>query len=613
VTFSCYDVPVVVQIRNLFNNETMNRPFIHTTLSCALVLLILGAALPAVSRDKVKSAPVVRVKSDTLSYRDQRRYSYFFLEAVRQENAGNNEAAFNLLSQCLRINPRAAEAYFRQALHLNQMKKDSLALQYLEKAASLRPDNGTYQEKLAEMYIGMGNYAKAIDAYEHLYSANKSRSDVLGMLLQLYKQQNDYPKMLDVVGRIEQQEGQSDQLTLTRMNIYEMMGDSKNAYLTLKALAGSHPNDLSFSVMLGNWLMQNKKPKEAYKIFSKALDEEPDNAYALGSMYDYYRATGENALAQEMMQRILLGKNTPSDSRTQFLKQAIQESEQAHGDSAQLIALIEQVSGIVPNDVNVAGLKAAYYTAKKLPQEVINKSLEQLLAIQPDNAGARFQLIQAKWQQNNWKEIAQLSEPGMLYNPEEMAFYYFTGLARYYQKDDDGALDAFQRGTAEINDKSDPGIVSDFYAIMGEIYHNKGERQKAYAAYDSCLQWKPDQVMTLNNYAYYISVDGGDLKRAEEMSARAVKAEPKNATFLDTYAWVLYKQERYTEAKIYIDQALKNDTDSVPNADILEHAGDIYLKIGDAKTALRMWQQALDNGGDKSVLSRKLTLYKKEK
>jgi Tfp pilus assembly protein PilF len=119
--------------------------------------------------------------------------------------------------------------------------------------------------------------------------------------------------------------------------------------------------------------------------------------------------------------------------------------------------------------------------------------------------------------------------------------------------------------------------------------------------------------MTRNNYAYYLSIEGGDLKRAEQMSAKAVKAEPKNATFLDTYAWVLYKQERYAEAKIYIDQALKNDTDSVTSADILDHAGDIYLKADEYAEAVRLWQRALDNGGDKAALTRKITLYKKEK
>ncbi len=53
-----------------------------------------------------------------------------------------------------------------------------------------------------------------------------------------------------------------------------------------------------------------------------------------------------------------------------------------------------------------------------------------------------------------------------------------------------------------------PDLVSDLYAVMGDILHKKSEEQEAFAAYDSCLQWKDDNVMALNNYAYYLSEEG---------------------------------------------------------------------------------------------------------
>ena len=109
---------------------------------------------------------------------------------------------------------------------------------------------------------------------------------------------------------------------------------------------------------------------------------------------------------------------------------------------------------------------------------------------------------------------------------------------------------------------------------MGDILHDKGREQEAFAAYDSCLHYKPDNLGTLNNYAYYLSLKRTDLQKAEQMSYRTIKAEPNNATFLDTYAWILFEEERYEEAKIYIDQTLLND--SVPSGVVLEHAGDIY-------------------------------------
>lgn len=592
----------------------MRRNFIHITIFTLLAAgcLLCGQSATAKSKKKQKSVATATVR-DTLSYEASRRYAYFFLEAVKQQNAGHYAAAFDLINHCLDINPNAAEAYYMRSRYYGTLHNDSLALQDLQTAARLSPGNDTYQEGVAQMYIGTGNFAKAIDAYEELYAAHRDRDDVLELLIQLYRQQKDYPHMLDAINRLEQVDGSSDQLTMMRMNAYEMMGDAKNAYITLKGLADSHPNDTNFKLMLGNWLMQHKRQKEAYNIYQTVIKAEPDNALAQGAMYDYYRATSQDTLANGMMRRILLGKSTPSETRVQFLRQAIQDNEQHKGDSTIIINLIDTIQRIVPTDTLVAQMKVGYYSLKQLPKDTIDQALTELLKLQPDNAGARMQLIQDHWGKDQWEEIAKLSEPGMMYNPDEMAFYFFTGLARYYLKNDDGALDALKRGAAEINDRSNTDIAADLYSIMGEIYHNKGMNEAAFAAYDSCLIYKPDNIVTLNNYAYFLSEEGIQLKKAEEMSAKAVKAEPKNATYLDTYAWILYKEKRYAEAKVYIDMALKNSADSLSDGTLYEHAGDIYVELHDYSAAVAFYQQAIKKGGNAKALNKKITLYRKKK
>jgi len=330
-------------------------------------------------------------------------------------------------------------------------------------------------------------------------------------------------------------------------------------------------------------------------------------------MYDYYRAMSQDSLANGMMNRILLGKNTPQKSRIQFLRQAIMDSEERKDDSTEVVKLIDRVQQVVPTDTLVAQMRVAYYSMKKFPKSDVNKALSELLEFQPDNAGTRMQLIQNEWDSGNWKKIDSLSTPGMLYNPDEMAFYYFSGLSRWYEKDNRGALDALQRGTRAITDKSNRETVGVIYSILGEIYHNMGNKVQSFAAYDSCLQWKPDDVVTLNNYAYYLGEEGVSLKKAEEMSAKAVKAEPKNATYLDTYAWVLYKQKRYAEAKIYIDMALKFTADSTNDATLREHAGDIYVGLKNYASAVEFYKQALQQGGDIKTLNRKINLYRRRK
>ena len=108
----------------------------------------------------------------------------------------------------------------------------------------------------------------------------------------------------------------------------------------------------------------------------------------------------------------------------------------------------------------------------------------------------------------------------------------------------------------------------------------------------------------LNNYAYYLSLNGGDLTKAEQMSYRTVKQEPSNSTYLDTYAWILFMQERYAEAKLYINQAVASDT--IASDVILEHAGDIYAMNGDIVRALDYWRKAKDAGSESKVLIRKI-------
>ena len=181
-------------------------------------------------------------------------------------------------------------------------------------------------------------------------------------------------------------------------------------------------------------------------------------------------------------------------------------------------------------------------------------------------------------------------------------------MAYYTMADEEAALSTFQNGIGVINDDSNPEIVSDFYAVMGDLLHQKGLAREAFEAYDSCLQWKDDNIMCLNNYAYYLSERGEQLEKAEQMSFRTLKADPKNATYLDTYAWILFMQKRYAEAKVYIEQALQNDSDV--SAVIVEHAGDIYIMNKEPERALELWRQAQQDDSGNKILARKIKLKK---
>ena len=582
-------------------------PNILLCLSVAAVAVGCGGARETEASDHTGTAAAKAIPA--ISHNDSLRYKVYFYEAVKQQVGGNLDAAYDLLRHCIEINPNAAEAYFMLTSYDGVLRGDSVALADVKIAAELDPTNNSYLERLGTGYISIGDLKRAVDAYEKLAHNSPERVDVLEILMQLYAQQKDYNNMLDVLGRMEALEGADENLTLAKMRVYSLQGKKHEEFNELKSLADKHPNDLGYRVMMGNWLLQNGKADEAYRQYEEVLQAEPGNTDARMSLIDYYRTTGLDLKADSLQEALLLSPKTPKDSKIILIRQAVSESEQQGGDSTKVLNLFRKILAEPQETSDMAELCAAYMTLKNMPQDSISKVLEMVLAISPDNAGARLQLIQTEWNRQDFDRVAELSRQAIDYNPDEMAFYYFLGLAYVQKDDDDSALEALRRGVSQINSQSNKDLVSDFYAIMGDILHDKKLDEEAYAAYDSCLQWKDDNYGCLNNYAYYLSEENRELAKAEQMSYRTVQAEPDNPTFLDTYAWILFKRKKYAEAMQYINMAVDNDT--TKSAVITEHAGDIHAVNGDIEGAIKFWQQALEAGSENDkAIRRKIKLKK---
>lgn len=575
----------------------------------ALTVIMAGCGSKGVvaARPEGRSVPVMHLPA--ISHNDSLRFKMYYYEAVKQQISGNYDAAYDLLEHCIGINPNAAEAYFMLSFYDGILKGDSAAFADVKKASELNPSNNAYLERIGVGYVSMGNLDEAIKAYEKLSRNSPERSDVLDFLAQLYSRQKDYDKMLDVLNRMEALEGASEDLTLAKMRVYSLQGKKEEEYNELKNMSEKHPNDMNYRVMLGNWLLQNGRPDEAGKLYIEVLQAEPENIMARMSMIDYYRTSGQAMRADSLQEVMLVSPKTPVDGKMALMRQVVADNEKNGADSTLVIDLFKKILKEPQETSDMAQLYAAYLTLKKMPQDSISKVLETVLAISPDNVAARLQLIQAEWNKQDFDRVIELSNQALDYSPDELAFYYFLGFAYIQKDDDDSALEVLRRGVSQINDQSNPSLVSDFYAIMGDILHDKGDNEGAYAAYDSCLQWKDDNYGCLNNYAYYLSVENKDLDKAAQMSYRTVQAEPDNSTFLDTYAWILFMQKKYAEALQYIDMAVKNDT--TKSAVIIEHAGDIHAVNGDIDGAVKYWNEALKAGAEnETVLRRKIKLRK---
>lgn len=567
-----------------------------TTLKTIISALLLSATIPAMA------------DGSKLSYNDQRRFDYFFLEAVNQQSAGNLSASYDLFRHALEINPNAPEVYYNLAGYYVTMRNDSLSRFNFEKAAELAPKNTTYLEKLGQFYINSKDYESAIKAYEKLYAIQHDNPDVITILLQLYGTQNNYDKMIAMLDRLETVQGSSDRISLTKMQVYQQQGKKKEQEDVLKSMVKKYPNDPNYKVMYCNWLMNNGRSKDAYKTLNQVLKDDPKNIGAQLAMLDYYSSQHKADKTRELTSQLLVSKDIPSNTKAALIRQAIIDNEQHHGDSTAMLNLLDKTLSQPQENGDIYLMKAAYMSLHHMPDSLIDSVYVQALNVEPDNSRARILLLQDLWTKKEYDHIIAVAHPGQEYNPDDMAFYYFEGLAHYMKKDNDKTLATFQKGISQINKDSDPDIVADFYSIMGDIQHEKGQDSLAFDSYEKSIQWKPDNVGTLNNYAYYLSEVNRDLPKAEQMSRKTIDAEPNNSTFLDTYAWILFMEGKYADAKTYIDRAIAND--STLSDVVLEHAGDIYSMNGDNDKALEYWNKAAAKGEGSATLQKKIKLKK---
>ena len=136
---------------------------------------------------------------------------------------------------------------------------------------------------------------------------------------------------------------------------------------------------------------------------------------------------------------------------------------------------------------------------------------------------------------------------------------------------------------------------------LGDLYYYKDNLKKAYANYDKVLKAAPDHLPALNNYAYFLSLEGKKLKKAKEMSKKTIEAEPDNPTYLDTYAWILHLLGDDVEAKAIFKHAMLYG--GKEEATILDHYAEVLYSLKEVDLAYIYWNQAkaLDVDGELKI------------
>lgn len=568
---------------------------------------LLVAVWTLVSCGTVKSTrekPAVALAQSSLTPEQQRKYDYFFLEAMRLKEKKDYASAFGLLQHCLDIHPNAASALYEVSQYYMFLRQVPQGQEALEKAVANAPDNYWYSQGLASLYQQQNELDKAVTLLEQMVVRFPAKQDPLFNLLDLYGRQEKYDEVISTLNRLEKRMGKNEQLSMEKFRIYLQIKDDKKAFQEIESLVQEYPMDMRYQVILGDVYLQNGKKQEAYDVYQKVLAAEPDNPMAIFSMASYYKQTGQEELYQQQLDTLLLNKKVTPDTKVGVMRQMIVENEQADKDSTQIIALFDRIMKQEQDDPQIPMLYAQYLLSKNMESESV-PVLEQVVDLDPTNKAARMMLIGAAVKKEDYKQIIKVCEPGIEATPDALEFYYYLAVAYNQAEKPDSVISICKRALEHTTADSKKEIVSDFYSILGDMYHTQKQMKEAYAAYDSALVYNPSNIGALNNYAYYLSVERRDLDKAEEMSYKTVKAEPNNATYLDTYAWILFEKGNYAEARIYIDNAMKSEGGDKSDV-IVEHCGDIYYMTGDVDGALTYWKKALEMGSESKTLKQKI-------
>ena len=524
-----------------------------------------------------------------LSTEEQRRYEYFFLEAVRLEQQERYDEAFEMITHCLSIAPEAPSALYKVATYYFFLNRKEMALEALSKAVEGEPNNYWYKQTLASYYQTNREYDKAIAVLEEMQRLFPKRNgELLTALVGLYSHTQQYDKVVDALERLEQLMGKSEAISMEKSRNYLLMGNKESAFGELEALAAEYPESSYYRVILSSMYMEHGRMPDALPLLQEVLDDDPDNGPAKIALTQYYKQLDDTVQYRAMVDSVLMTPTVNDDTKVNMMVQLIRDNT----DSTYVMELFNRVMQQPQRTAKMGHLCVQYMLQLNQPEERVRPVLLRMLEAEPDHVQARLQLLSYAARRNDMEEVISVCSTAIDYNPEVLDFYYYKAVGLYQTGKLQEALDTYRKATAQITEESNTELISDIYAAMGDLYHMTEQPEEAYHCYDSALIYNPSNILVLNNYAYYLSEEDKELDKAEQMSLRTIKAEPNNATYLDTYAWILYKLQRYEEALTYIEQALA--ADSVPSDVLYEHAGDICFRMGDVARAVDYWKQALE-------------------
>ncbi|HRP90136.1 MAG TPA: tetratricopeptide repeat protein [Edaphocola sp.] len=486
--------------------------------------------------------------------------------------------------------------------YLNATLKNAL------KASVLGPQNKWYQSLYANVLAFAAKYDSAANIYFNLGSTNlDERNKSFMASSKLYSRAGEFDKALSALDSILVIDNHNEDAILSKQEIYLKQSQLDKAIEVTQYLVEAYPLSPEYQIQLAEIYDLDKEPIQSELTINKLDSLFKGNKDVSSYIFGYYlkrRNIDEVAKAlNEYVDVVALN----DEKNLKIISQIGEYLSYNRKDTLVLDYLSEITDSIVikkPNNLIAKQLSASLKLYSSNPDKGVAQ-FKQLIKDSPKTYSIWFPLIDYYNYRGNIDSSLNILNLMGNYFPDSLEIPMNKMFIAQEKKDYQEALDLGYKGLDLAQKQKQKENEMIFFNSIASFYYELKNYVKSDSVFEALLVRDPENIMALNNFAYFLSERGVRLEYALNLSKKTLEDDYNNPNNLDTYGWILYKLGRYQEAKEYLAKAIEISRENVSYV-ILEHYADIEFRLGNKSIALKIWKLIDKDGKGSAFLKQKI-------
>lgn len=527
---------------------------------------------------------------------DSLAFDRLYVEGIKLKLTGNSGEALKFFEQCIKLNRENDATYYQMAQILMATGDIESGKKYLKKAYEIENQNIWYLMMLASTYYQEKKIDSAIIYYEKAIKCYPEKTEMKMTLGNLYSESRKFDMANKIFESIDKEYGINKSSTVASVQNLMWAERYDEALDKIKELLEIYPEEILYNGLLAETYRGLGENNKAMEVYNNMIENYPEDPQTQLSLCDFLINQKRYEELFIIINRVIMNENIRREDKLTLFARMIETPELVGNNSNKLQLSLMVLEAEYRNDHVVQILRPEVLIKQNKYNEAANM-LEEIIKKQPDNYFAFEKLLLLYLDTGSFSKLEERGkECATRFNRSFLAkVLYATGAME--NKNYETANEELNKATILAGNNQE--MIMQVFSMKADLYYRMKEYEKAFQTFEEALKMNNDELMTLNNYAYYLAEQNKRLKEAEDMARKVIETEKYNNTYLDTYGWILYKRGKFREA----EEVFKEIIDSGGNdAEYYEHYGYILMKRKKCEKAIINWEKALNLDNSKIYL-----------